>query len=102
MVASEVGSPIPCDRPYRCSSNITSSTIRERFDGGLLGVGCATLVLALSNLSVGAEGVTIAFTPSLRLAATGMLIALATGMLAGIVPAWQAARTDIVSALRQA
>ena len=86
----------------RIFSLVMSESLLLSVAGGLLGVGCATLVLALSNLSVGAEGVTIAFTPSLRLAATGMLIALATGVLAGIVPAWQAARTDIVSALRQA
>ena len=52
--------------------------------------------------SVGAEAVTIAFTPSLRLAAIGMAVSAAAGLLAGIAPAIHAARTSIVPALRQA
>ena len=61
----------------------------------------ATLVLKLSRLSVAAEAVTVAFTPSLRLAATGVGVAAIAGLIAGIVPAWHAARADIVPALRQ-
>jgi putative ABC transport system permease protein len=49
---------------------------------------------------VGTEGVTIAFTPSLRLALTGMAVASGVGVLAGVVPAWQASRAEIVAALR--
>jgi putative ABC transport system permease protein len=70
--------------------------------GGLLGVGAAMLLLSLSGLSLGAEAVTIAFTPSLRLAGLGMAVAIATGLLAGLAPAWHAARVQIVPALRQA
>ena len=70
--------------------------------GGLVGVAAATLILQLQSLSVGAEAVTIAFTPSLRLAASGLAVSLLVGVLAGIAPAWHAARTQIVPALRQA
>ena len=69
--------------------------------GGMVGVGAAMLVLRFSSLAVGAEAVTIAFTPSLRLAAIGMIVAFGAGLLAGIVPALSAARTEIVPALRQ-
>ncbi|MCH2182384.1 MAG: FtsX-like permease family protein [Mariniblastus sp.] len=69
--------------------------------GGLFGVAVAMIVLQWSSLSVGAEAVTIAFTPSVTLAATGLGVALLTGILAGLLPAWQAARTDIVTGLRQ-
>lgn len=69
--------------------------------GGVLGVSLAMLVLNFSSLSVGAEAVTIAFRPSIRLAMSGLLVAAIAGMLAGIAPATQAARTEIVSALRQ-
>lgn len=68
--------------------------------GGAIGVAVATLVLKLSRLSVGAEAVTVAFTPSVRLAASGLLVAAIAGLIAGIVPAWHASRTDIVPALR--
>ncbi len=70
--------------------------------GGALGVGVAMLMLKASSLSVGAEAVMIAFTPSIRLATTGLTVAVIAGFLAGIAPACQAARTEIVPALRQA
>ncbi len=70
--------------------------------GGLIGVTAAMGVLSLAQLSVGAEAVTIAFTPSIRLSLIAMGVATVAGLLAGIAPAWQAARTDIVPALRQA
>ncbi|PQO41955.1 ABC transporter permease [Blastopirellula marina] len=69
--------------------------------GGVIGVGTAMFALALSNLSIGAEAVTISFTPSLRLACVGAAVSAITGMLAGIAPAWHAAQTEIVSALRR-
>lgn len=70
--------------------------------GGMIGVAGSMLMLKLSSLSVGAEAVTIAFTPSIRLAAIGLLVAAIAGTLAGIAPAIHAARTEIVPALRQA
>ena len=68
--------------------------------GGSIGVAAAMVTLHTSRLAVGAEAVTIAFTPSARLAAIGLIVAAVTGALAGILPAVQAARTEIVSALR--
>jgi putative ABC transport system permease protein len=68
--------------------------------GGMLGVGAAMLVLQFSHLSVGAEAVTIAFRPSWPLAATGLVVSLLVGALAGLAPGFHAARTNIVSALR--
>lgn len=68
--------------------------------GGAIGVTAAMCVLKLSSLSVGAEAVTIAFTPSVRLAVMGIVVALVTGLFAGLFPAWHAARTEIVPALR--
>ena len=70
--------------------------------GGVIGVGTAMVMLKLSSLSVGAEAVTIAFTPSIRLAITGLIVSAIAGTLAGIAPALHAARTEIVPALRQA
>jgi putative ABC transport system permease protein len=69
--------------------------------GGMIGVGSAMLMLKLSSLSVGAEAITVAFTPSIRLAITGLLVSAVAGTLAGIAPAIHAATTEIVPALRQ-
>ncbi len=68
--------------------------------GGVLGVGLAMATLEISSLSVGAEAVTIAFTPSIYLAAWGLLIATMSGFVAGLMPACLAARVAIVAALR--
>jgi len=68
--------------------------------GGLIGVGTAMLMLKISSLSVGAEAVTIAFTPSFQLAVEGIIVSAVAGMLAGIAPAIHAAQTEIVPALR--
>jgi putative ABC transport system permease protein len=70
--------------------------------GGLVGTGAAMLTLAGSGLSVGAEAVTIAFSPSVGLAMTGLLGSLVVGFVAGVLPALAAARADIVTGLRQA
>lgn len=69
--------------------------------GGLMGIGAALAVLAGSGLAIGAEGVTIAFTPSPAVALAGLAATAAVGVAAGLVPAWQAARADIVASLRQ-
>ena len=70
--------------------------------GGVVGVSAALLMLKYSSMSVGAEAVTIAFSPSVNLALTGLAVAAVTGLLAGILPAWQASRTNIVNGLRHA
>ena len=68
--------------------------------GGLLGIGLALGALAWSRLTVGAEGVMVAFAPSPTLAITGLAVTAVIGILAGLVPAWQAARAEIVASLR--
>jgi putative ABC transport system permease protein len=68
--------------------------------GGLLGVGAALVVLWWSKIAVGTEGVTIALSPSPWLLLQGVVVSLAVGVLAGVVPAWRASRAEIVAALR--
>jgi putative ABC transport system permease protein len=68
--------------------------------GGMLGIGSALAALRWADLAIGTEGVTIAFAPSVSLAATGLAVSLAVGALAGMVPAWQAARANTVASLR--
>lgn len=80
---------------------VTESVILS-LAGGLPGVGAAQALLAWQGLAVGTEGVSIAFAPSLGLALLGMGVTFAVGLLAGMVPAWQAARAEIVPSLRQA
>ena len=79
---------------------VVSESVLVSLAGGVLGVALAQAGLALGGLAVGTEGVTIAFTPSWRLGLTGLAVSLAVGVLAGLVPAWQAARAEIVASLR--
>jgi putative ABC transport system permease protein len=79
---------------------IAESTLTSLF-GGLVGVGLSLAILAFANLTVGTEGVTIAFSPTWQTAVVGMLVSVAVGILAGLVPAWRATQLDVVSALRQ-
>lgn len=68
--------------------------------GGALGLAVALAGLYYSGLSIGTEGVSIAFLPSARVALTGLGMTLAIGTLAGLAPAWRAARAEIVESLR--
>lgn len=68
---------------------VLAGSITLSLAGGVIGVGSALFILYLTNLSVGAEAVSIPFTPSIRLALTGLTVALGTGILAGLTPAWR-------------
>jgi putative ABC transport system permease protein len=85
---------------YRIFGLILTESLLVSLAGGLLGIGAALATLAWSGLAVGTEGVTIAFAPSAGLAVIGLAVPLGVGVLAGLVPAWQAARAEIVASLR--
>lgn len=70
--------------------------------GGLVGVGAALAALQWGGLAVATEGINITFVASPKLAAIGAGVSLIVGLLAGFMPAMQAARADIVSSLRGA
>jgi putative ABC transport system permease protein len=89
-------------RPGRIFRLVLAESVLQSTAGGLLGIGAGLGLLAWGGFAVGAEGVTIAFNPSLDLAISGAVVSLVVGVLAGLAPGWQAARTQIVTALRQA
>ncbi|MHB8861913.1 MAG: ABC transporter permease [Pirellulaceae bacterium] len=89
-------------RPLRVFRLVLAESLLQTLAGGLLGVGLGMLLLGWSGFSVGAEGVTIVFQPSADLAVGGLVVSVVVGVAAGLVPGWQAARTEIVTALRQA
>lgn len=68
--------------------------------GGMFGTSAALGTLQMSSLALGTEGILIAFLPSISLALTGLWASFAVGLLASLPPAWQAARAEIVPALR--
>ncbi|MBV10763.1 MAG: ABC transporter substrate-binding protein [Rubinisphaera sp.] len=88
-------------RPARVFRIVIAESLLLCLAGGILGTAVALAILSWGGLAIGAEGVTIAFRPSIHLAVAGMLVSAIVGVLAGIIPAIQAARTPIVMALRQ-
>lgn len=69
--------------------------------GGVFGTLFAMAALSLGGFAIGAEGATIAFRPTLGLAVSATFVSVFVGILAGVVPAIQAATVPIVKALRQ-
>jgi putative ABC transport system permease protein len=89
-------------RPLRIFRLVMIESTLLSMLGGGLGVAAGLLFLMWAGMSVAAEGVTIAFRPTWGIALQGIVASLAVGLLAGLAPGWQAAKTEIVPALRQA
>jgi putative ABC transport system permease protein len=87
-------------RPFQVFRLVVTESLLLSLLGGVLGVGCGLALLWWCGMSIGAEGVTISFQPSWMLAIQGAVVSLGVGVLAGLAPGWQAARTEIVAALR--
>jgi putative ABC transport system permease protein len=68
--------------------------------GGVLGTGIALAVVHLGNFSLSQEGLSISVSASWRVLLLGLAISAAVGVLAGLVPAWQAGRREIASCFR--
>ncbi|WP_430453339.1 ABC transporter permease [Rhodopirellula europaea] len=89
-------------RPLRAMRLVLAESTILCVVGGIAGTALAMTALAIGGFAIGAEGATIAFRPSIGLAATGTAVSLVVGVAAGMAPAIQAATVPIVNALRQA
>jgi putative ABC transport system permease protein len=69
------------------------------FIGGMIGLGLGALVVVLAN-EAGRESGTILFDLTVGTAIFAVSFSTILGILAGIIPAWSAARLDPVEALR--
>lgn len=68
--------------------------------GGVAGVGLSAAFLRWQSFTMGNEGQTLAIQPDAAVIATGIVAALALGILASLWPAWQAVMQPIVKNLR--
>lgn len=68
--------------------------------GGLVGTGIALAVLHWGQFSLSNEGLSINFEAGPRILISGLLVSVVLGVLAGLVPAWQASRREIVASFR--
>lgn len=68
--------------------------------GGLFGAAGAMALLRFGAYSLSTEGTSINFHARPEIFFMGMAISVALGIVAGLVPAWQASRRDIVESFR--
>lgn len=70
--------------------------------GGALGAAMAVVVARLSNVALSVEGTSIPIVADAGLLVTGLALCGLIGVLAGLVPAWQASRRQIAECFRAA
>lgn len=70
--------------------------------GAAGGLAAGMVVLHWGRFSLSMEGLSVQTEASLATALVGLVLCLGLGVLAGLFPAWQASRRDIVSCLRAA
>ena len=68
--------------------------------GGLVGCALAGLILSRGGFALSVDALSIPIKSGLPVFLWGMLIACTLGILAGLVPAWQASRREIVTCFR--
>lgn len=79
---------------------VVAEAVLLALSGAALGVGGAYALLHFTNLTIGTEGVSVAFATSPGLALRGFGVAAVVGVLAGLAPALRSARQPIVKSLR--
>ena len=70
------------------------------FAGGLVGTVAALALTRFGNYSLSSEGLSIQATMGAGVLVTGLMLSAALGIVAGLVPAWQASRRQITEAFR--
>lgn len=70
--------------------------------GGAVGAGLALAVAEYGSFALSVEGTTIPIVADARLLATGMAVCGLIGIVAGLVPAWQASQRQIAACFRAA
>ena len=81
---------------------IISEAIILSVVGGIAGIAGASIFLYLQKITIGNEGLALAFIPSFSVLFKGFSLSLLLGIVAGVYPAWLAGRQSIASNLRTA
>src|SRR5688572_11338929 len=68
--------------------------------GGTIGALAAVLVTIAGNFSIGADGLSINMTAGSGMLITSLIVSASLGVIAGLVPAWQASRREITLCFR--
>ena len=68
--------------------------------GGLFGIIGVWVANYFGRFSLSSEGVNISMQAEIDVLLSGLLISMALGVLAGLIPAWQASQREIVTCFR--
>lgn len=68
--------------------------------GGTVGTLVAVFAVGYGNFSLSTEGLSVNITPQWSVFAVGLAISASVGVLAGLIPAWQASRREIAHCFR--
>jgi ABC-type antimicrobial peptide transport system permease subunit len=68
--------------------------------GGLLGTGIAWAVIRYTGLTLSNEGLSVRMKAGADVMLIGLIVSCGLGVLAGLVPAWQASRREITACFR--
>lgn len=68
--------------------------------GGVLGAAVALVIARFGSFALSVEGQSIPITAGWQVLAIGVTVCVALGVLAGLVPAWQASRREIATCFR--
>ena len=68
--------------------------------GGFIGTALAAGVLAFRSMTLTTEGLSISVRSDVRIVLFGLVISAVLGVVAGLIPAWQASRRKIVECFR--
>jgi putative ABC transport system permease protein len=68
--------------------------------GGTIGALAAVAVTLAGNFSIGADGLSISMTANSAMLVTSLAVSSLLGIVAGLVPAWQASRREITQCFR--
>ena len=81
---------------------IISEAIILSIVGGIIGIAGASVFLDLQTITIGNEGLALAFIPSFSVCLKVFSLSLFLGFVAGVYPAWLAGKQSIASNLRTA
>lgn len=87
-------------RPSLIARLIVSEGVLLSVFGGLIGTLAAAALVRLSNLSLTVEGVSMTVSSDPWVILIGLAISAALGIVAGLIPAWQASRRSIAACFR--
>jgi len=85
---------------WRILGLVLAESVVVSLAGGLVGIAACMAWLSWQPLTISTEGASIDFLPSPYVALWGLGLATGVGVVAGLIPAWQAGFADITRSLR--